>query len=191
MGSDTNSNENCENPENIENIPVIQEQVDNDKLGDHMGQCKWFNDRLGFGFVTVVSKDQQGTDIFVHHSGVKTKNSHYKTLKKGEYIQFDIGESGIKGPNAHQAVNVTGILGGPLMCDCLSTGKRYEEEDVENSRYAKPYFNNNNERPDYRNGQSKRGDWQTVPQRKTVPGHSPPNGRPSYKKALTNKKGGQ
>lgn len=106
--------------ENNPDIPVVEEKQD-ETLGELMGQCKWFNDRLGFGFLSIISEgDKKGTDIFIHHSVIKTKNSHYKTLRKGEYVQFDIGKSTIKGPNVHQATNVTGILGGPLICDCVT-----------------------------------------------------------------------
>lgn len=107
---------------NDDDIPVVEEKSDNDKLGEYMGQCKWFNDRLGYGFLVVSTEgEKKATDVFVHHIGIKTKNSHYKTLRKGEYVQFDIGQSTIKGPHKTQAVNITGILGGPLMCDCNTT----------------------------------------------------------------------
>jgi CspA family cold shock protein len=82
-------------------------------IGKYTGQCKWFNDSLGYGFVTIQVGDDKGKDIFVHHSGIKPLNSHYKTLKKGEYINFNI----VKGDNGDQAVDITGIAGGSLMCD--------------------------------------------------------------------------
>lgn len=82
-------------------------------VGEITGQCKWFNDKLGYGFVTVQSGEDKGKDIFVHHSGIKPLNSIYKTLKKGEYINFNI----VAGEHGPQAVHVTGIGGGTLMCD--------------------------------------------------------------------------
>jgi cold shock CspA family protein len=96
---------------------VVTEANDTPADGQYTGQCKWFNDKLGYGFVTICSGDEKGKDIFVHHSGVKPLNSNYKTLRKGEYIQFNI----IDGMNGLQAVDVTGIGGGPLMCDFVST----------------------------------------------------------------------
>jgi CspA family cold shock protein len=84
-------------------------------VGVYIGQCKWFNDKLGYGFITIQSGDDKGKDIFVHHSGISPLNSKYKTLKKGEYINFDI----VDGVNGPQGVNVTGILGGLLICDVL------------------------------------------------------------------------
>ena len=104
-------------------IPVVIEQSTTVKLGDFFGQCKWFDDVRGYGFITVVSDgDMKGKDVFVHHSVVQTLNSNYRTLRKGEYIQFDIGESAKKNSDHQcQAMSVTGILGGPLMCDVQST----------------------------------------------------------------------
>ena len=97
--------------------PVLKEDVGETKVGQYIGQCKWFNDKLGYGFVTICNGDEKGKDIFVHHTGIKPLNSHYKTLRKGEYIQFDITQ----GQNGLQAVDVRGIGGGPLMCDFVTT----------------------------------------------------------------------
>ena len=69
---------------------VLTEEKEVEVSGEYTGQCKWFNDKLGYGFVTICSGDQKGKDIFVHHSGIKPLNSNYKTLRKGEYIQFNI-----------------------------------------------------------------------------------------------------
>lgn len=98
---------------------VITEVKEVEVNGKYTGQCKWFNDKLGYGFVTICEGDEKGKDIFVHHSGVKPLNSNYKTLRKGEYIQFNI----IDGMNGLQAVDVRGIGGGPLMCDFVTTRK--------------------------------------------------------------------
>lgn len=95
---------------------VVQEYPEEEsKVGDHVGQCKWFSDKLGYGFVTIQSGEHQGKDIFVHHTGIRPLNSNYKTLKKGEYVNLTI----ITGTHGLQAVNVTGIGGGSLMCDVL------------------------------------------------------------------------
>ena len=83
--------------------------------GKYLGQCKWFNDQLGYGFITIINYDKTNKDIFVHHSGIKPNNSQYKTLRKGEYVIFNI----VDGKNGEQATDITGINGGPLMCDIL------------------------------------------------------------------------
>lgn len=94
-------------------------QVQNDEplitgeYGPFVGNCKWFNNKIGYGFITVMNGEHKGKDIFVHHTGVQPKNSNFKTLSKGEYIALNI----VNGQNGLQAVDVTGVLGGPLMCD--------------------------------------------------------------------------
>lgn len=103
----------------VEEPLVLPEVKEGDVEGSYIGQTKWFNDKLGFGFITICSGDDKGKDIFVHHSGIKPCNSNYKTLRKGEYIQFNV----IQGLNGLQAVDVRGIGGGPLMCDFVSTRK--------------------------------------------------------------------
>lgn len=98
---------------NTETSDVVMEVADR-PYGVHTGVCKWFNNKLGFGFISVVSDDEyKNHDIFCHHSGVHPINSKFRTLVKGEYINFDV-EQGAKGP---QAINITGILGGALLCD--------------------------------------------------------------------------
>lgn len=92
---------------------VVVESSIQPKVGDYIGQCKWWADKLGYGFLTIQSGAEKGKDIFVHHSGIRPLNSNYKTLKKGEYVNFDI----VDGNHGQQAVNVTGIGGGSLICD--------------------------------------------------------------------------
>jgi len=60
------------------------------------GTVKWFNDRKGFGFITV----EDGKDVFVHYSALQ--GDGFKTLKEGEAVEFDVVD-GAKGP---QATNV-------------------------------------------------------------------------------------
>jgi CspA family cold shock protein len=93
--------------------PLIVEVHHDPPYGEYIGHCKWFNNKLGYGFIRVCTGDLKGTDIFVHHSGLKPLNSSFKTMYKGEYIQFNV----IDGRNGKQAVDITGVLGGPLMCD--------------------------------------------------------------------------
>ena len=82
----------------------------------HRGVCKWFNNKKGYGFVTIVSDNNKGTDVFVHQSNIKPNNSTYRTLCNGEYVQFNLGQS----DNGSQAVNIRGIDNGPLMCDNIA-----------------------------------------------------------------------
>lgn len=95
------------------NSQFVREDVSDVEHGALIGNCKWFNKKLGYGFVTVYQGEHKGVNIFVHHSGIKPLNSNFRTLRKGEYVSMDIEE----GKNGLQAINVSGILGGPLMCD--------------------------------------------------------------------------
>jgi cold shock CspA family protein len=80
--------------------------------GEHIGMVKWFNYKLGYGFVTV-TLDGSSQDIFIHQSNVRPNVSKYRTLSAGEYVSLDISTS----EETRQAVNVTGVHGGPLRCD--------------------------------------------------------------------------
>jgi CspA family cold shock protein len=108
---DNQSYENNNESEN--NLKYVKEDVGDAEHGDLLGNCKWFNKKLGYGFITVYQGEHKGVNIFVHHSGIKPLNSNFRTLRKGEYVSFDIED----GKNGLQAVNVSGVLGGPLMCD--------------------------------------------------------------------------
>jgi cold shock CspA family protein len=116
--------------EQVEDCVVVEEENGTKKVGKYVGQCKWFNDLLGYGFVTVCDGEDKGKDIFVHHSGIMPLNSNYRTLKKGEYLNFDI----INGLNGLQAVHVTGIQGGPLMCDFVTSVKPNNVEPTSTSK---------------------------------------------------------
>lgn len=98
----------------------------------YRGVCKWFSNKKGFGFITIVSDNNKGEDIFVHQSNLKPVKSTYRTLSQGEYIQFNLDSS-----EKCQAVNVCGIENGPLMCDNLSErfqSRRNRPEDASRSR---------------------------------------------------------
>tara|TARA_B100000686_G_C16059425_1_gene603883 strand:+ start:170 stop:526 length:357 start_codon:yes stop_codon:yes gene_type:complete len=85
---------------------------------------RWFN-RKGYGFINVLSVDNEhtGEDLFVHLSGINVEEDGYKSLYPGEYVSFDIGSGKDDRP---VCVNVTGVLGGPLL--------------VENKTYRYKYF---------------------------------------------------
>ncbi len=82
----------------------------------YTGRVKWFNNKAGYGFVTVTDGAKSGTDVFVHHSGINVDNDQYKYLVQGEYVDFEfIDAEGSS--HEFQAGNVTGIKGGKLMCE--------------------------------------------------------------------------
>ncbi len=97
----------------VEDVVIIVDETPKKECGEYIGQCKWFSDKLGYGFITIVSEGLRGKDVFVHHTAIQPLNSKYRTLRKGEYVNLDItkSEAGLQG------LNITGIQGGPLMCD--------------------------------------------------------------------------
>jgi CspA family cold shock protein len=81
-----------------------------------LGRVKWFNNKAGYGFITVTDGNQSGTDVFVHHSAVNVENQQYKYLVQGEYVEFDLIKTESE-KHEWQASKVCGIKGGKLMCE--------------------------------------------------------------------------
>ena len=44
------------------------------------GRVKWFNNKAGYGFVTVTDGSKSGSDVFIHHSAIKVDAEQYKYL---------------------------------------------------------------------------------------------------------------
>ena len=81
-----------------------------------IGRVKWFNNKAGYGFVTVTDGSRSGTDVFVHHISLGVENQQYKYLVQWEYVEFNLDM--IKNSkHEFQAANVGGIKGGKLMCE--------------------------------------------------------------------------
>ena len=110
------------------------------------GCVKWFNMKTGFGFLTVVqgvsgSDLKVGSEIFVHHSNVKVAEEQYRFLVQGEYVEFDVSNVA-NGQHSCQAVNVTGMFGGKLMCETRNDSRQQNvghnggEEGGDNDSYV-------------------------------------------------------
>jgi len=80
------------------------------------GRVKWFNNKTGYGFITITDGDQSGSDMFAHHTAINVSGQQYKYLVQGEYVSFDLANTQT-GKHEWQAVNVTGIDNGKLMCE--------------------------------------------------------------------------
>jgi cold shock CspA family protein len=99
------------------------------------GCVKWFNMKTGFGFLTVIhsvsgSDLKVGSEIFVHHSNVKVAEEQYRFLVQGEYVEFDVSNVA-NGQHSCQAVNVTGMFGGKLMCETRNEARQQHGGDKE------------------------------------------------------------
>lgn len=81
-----------------------------------IGRVKWFNNKAGYGFITVTDGSQTGADVFVHHTCIGVSSQQYKYLVQGEYIEFSISATQ-NSTHDFQASNVCGIKGGKLMCE--------------------------------------------------------------------------
>ena len=93
------------------------------------GRVKWFNNKTGYGFITVTSKDSGeflNVDVFVHHSAVVVSGQQYKYLVQGEYVEFKLSEMN-SGQHKYQVLNVSGIDGGKLMCETRNENQETRE----------------------------------------------------------------
>ncbi|MCR4289647.1 MAG: cold shock domain-containing protein [Candidatus Scalindua sp.] len=63
------------------------------------GTVKWFNDKKGFGFISV----EGGDDIFVHHTSIEGEG--FRTLGEGDKVEFKI----VQGDKGNKAENVKRI----------------------------------------------------------------------------------
>lgn len=149
----------------------------------YVGQVKWFNNKLGYGFITIRSEcERNNQDVFVHQANIKPVHSQYRTLVQGEYVSFNLGTTESDTDHKFQAVDIRGVEGGSLMCDQIRrnnprfTGGRFNNSDDNEGEGSSPqgapprHRNNDNPRrrfpnPRYQNGQSGGEgdvDWQEV-----------------------------
>ena len=100
-----------------------------------MGRCKWFNNKAGYGFLTVAAAGDDkwdGVDVFVHHSAVTTGTEQYKYLVQGEYVSFRLQEMS-DGDHEYQASDVRGCGGGKLMCETRNENRKASGEGDDDS----------------------------------------------------------
>ncbi|KAK6297162.1 hypothetical protein J4Q44_G00317450 [Coregonus suidteri] len=75
------------------------------------GHCKWFNVRMGFGFISMTSSEGSPVDlpldVFVHQS--KLVMEGFRSLKEGEKVEFTFKKSS----KGLESLRVTGPGGGP------------------------------------------------------------------------------
>lgn len=100
----------------------------------YVGQVKWFNSKSGYGFITIKNEcDKKDNDIFAHYTNILT-DSQYKYLLQGEYVQFKLLSS-VNESHEFQASDISGILGGELMCQVR---RSIIKPDADTTRQSKP-----------------------------------------------------
>jgi CspA family cold shock protein len=87
------------------------------------GRVKWFNNKTGYGFITVIGGDMEGTDIFAHHSEIKVSNDQYRYLVEGEYIEFKVTTDNT-GKHKFNASEISGVKGGKLLCETRNEARK-------------------------------------------------------------------
>ena len=106
------------------------------------GRVKWFNNKAGYGFITVTDGINSGNDVFVHHTTIKVDSEQYKYLVQGEYVEFCLVNTNGGGGFVCQAGDVSGIKGGKLMCetrrDTRSARIQYRTSNSEPSEEQNP-----------------------------------------------------
>ena len=99
---------------------------------DLIGVVNWFNRKKGYGFITIITPDNElfETDIFCHYTNINSSN--YKVLFPGEYVQVNIQKNS---EDQYICTDVTGVLGRNLLIDNtkyhykISQNKGFESTD--------------------------------------------------------------
>ncbi|XP_058504879.1 protein lin-28 homolog A [Solea solea] len=83
-----------------------------------VGMCKWFNVRMGFGFLSMTDREgeplEEPVDVFVHQS--KLHMEGFRSLKEGEAVEFTFKKSS-KGLESQQVT-------GPGGSHCVGSERR-------------------------------------------------------------------
>jgi cold shock CspA family protein len=104
------------------------------------GRVKWFNNKAGYGFITVNDcESNEERDIFVHHSEINVEQLQYKYLVQGEYVEFVILPLARENrENDIHATSVRGVNGGKLMCETRSERTRTAPRHIHREQSVQP-----------------------------------------------------
>jgi cold shock CspA family protein len=142
------------------------------------GRVKWFNNKAGYGFITVNDcETNEERDMFVHHSEIKVDQTQYKYLVQGEYVAFVVGSINRENKIDVHATNVRGINGGKLMCETRNEVRTYRstqpQEQIQQTMGRPARQAEQHQQPrqtDQRRpqlAQADQSDWMVVPRRRT------------------------
>jgi cold shock CspA family protein len=113
----------------------------------YSGRVKWFNNKSGYGFITVLKTDEAaavpvGTDVFAHHMEINVSCDQYRYLVQGEYVAFDVVKTTNEN-HEYQCAKVKGMYGGQLICETRHDARsQYKTsgsgpgDNLESSRYG-------------------------------------------------------
>ena len=118
--------------------------MSSDPSNKYIGKVKWFNNKQGYGFVTVLSGDRKNEDMFAHHSSLLVKSEQYKFLVQGEYVEFEVSKVE-SGSHEFQAVNITGCYSDDLMCETRFKNRDSRGESKRPDRSMRPRQQNSGE----------------------------------------------
>ena len=136
------------------------------------GRVKWFNNKSGFGFLTITDGLSSGLDVFVHHSSIKVNTEQYKYLVQGEYVEFELTETS-GGVHKYQASNVKGIKGGSLMCETRRELKVLRNNYKTDNKLTVQVTNNDSDNNNGWNRVVKRNSVEKEPMEKKKKGRKP------------------
>lgn len=128
-----------------ENTATSAQNVDYDKDGFYLGCVKWFNNKKGYGYVTVKEGPLVNEDIFTHHTAITIADGQYRYLVAGEYIHIQVKD--YEGSNhLYQANTVKAPCdNGTIMCEVRSTQqlrpKRFEPSSPNEEGNVQQQFN--------------------------------------------------
>jgi len=125
------------------------------------GRVKWFNNKTGFGFISVVGGNDQfkdASEIFVHHSAVTVSQEQYRYLVEGEYVEFSVVVTE-SGAHKFQAGDVRGVKGGKLFCETRRE-HRVAQEGASGSREHRNQHQHQNQQR-HQDGESSHGSGAT------------------------------
>jgi len=101
-----------------------------------LGQVKWFNNKAGYGFITVSEGEHSGKDIFIHFTAIRV-TGQYKYLSQGEYVEFVLDKSNSE-VHELQATDVSGVKGGKLMCEIRRNTQQQPGSEIQQSQDIRP-----------------------------------------------------
>ncbi|XP_030639014.1 protein lin-28 homolog B-like [Chanos chanos] len=107
------------------------EQVEETEPQQGAGHCKWFNVRMGFGFISMTSRGGNPVDppldVFVHQS--KLFMEGFRSLREGEEVEFTFKKSS----KGLESLWVTG----PGGCPCSGSERRPKGKTIPQKRRPK------------------------------------------------------